>query len=62
MYGARLKKNAVIRARCEEPLRHDLEAIARQRDLDVSDILRLAAREFVARLRSQTNSFPPQFR
>lgn len=48
----RKPKTAVIRARCEETLKSDLDLVAALKHLDSADIIRIACAEFVEKFKS----------
>lgn len=58
MAAPKPKKEAVLRARCEPDLRDAIEEVARAYGLDGSDILRAAARQYIARLRIGAEAVP----
>jgi len=45
-------KNAVIRARCPDVLKQQIEEIAKMQKLDPSDIIRIACDTYVARVQT----------
>lgn len=53
-------KNALIKARCREDLKRDIALVAQLQDMDESDIVRTALREYVSRWRGQTQRQPLQ--
>lgn len=45
-------KNAVIRARCEDALKEQIEDIARMQKIDPADVIRIACESYAARIRA----------
>jgi hypothetical protein len=48
-------KDAVIRARCVSALKKDLEDVARLQGIDSADVLRIAAQNYVRKVREKMN-------
>ncbi len=48
-------KNAVIRARCHETLKKDVEDIARLQSIDPADVVRKACQNYVRKVRESMN-------
>lgn len=51
-------KTEIIKARVDAGLKNDLVAIARSEDVDISDLIRWATKEFVARKRQSLSPCP----
>jgi len=54
--NSKRKKTAVIRARCEETLKLNVEAVACQQNVDPADIIRIACLHYIHRFQGVISS------